>query len=121
VLVFEMKKLTIFTAFILFIVCIAVFDFKAKVSNTQKELAAINAQIQRNEQRLHTLRAEWAYLTQPANLKRLASRHLTALQEMPAERITLVSALPSGRNTATPLAVAATGTAKPQVALALNR
>ena len=61
----------------------------------ESELTALNRAILKEQEALHVLSAEWAYLTDPARLQRLGARHL-ALSPMTEARIVTVSDIPHG-------------------------
>ena len=49
----------------------AVFLMKQRVVEYEKELNQLNARILMNKREIHTLKAEWAVLTEPSRLRRL--------------------------------------------------
>jgi hypothetical protein len=52
------------------------FLVKHEVQDLEDRLAALDDKIAKDRETIHVLRAEWAYLTQPDRLSRLAGRHL---------------------------------------------
>ena len=49
----------------------ALFLMKQRVVEYEKELTRLNAQILMNKREIHTLKADWAVLTEPSRLRRL--------------------------------------------------
>lgn len=60
-----------------------------RVQALQSELGEVNAQIASEQERIHVLNAEWAYLTTPARIQKLAARHLPT--QAPAKTYQVVS------------------------------
>lgn len=58
----------------------AMFQVKYEVSQLDDRLGRINREIVANEERIHTLKAEWAVLTQPKRLDELTKRAALPLQ-----------------------------------------
>ena len=50
---------------------IGLFLMKQRVVEYEKELTKLNAQILANKREIHTLKADWAVLTEPSRLRRL--------------------------------------------------
>jgi hypothetical protein len=75
----------------LFCICLAVavgfglFHVKYKVQALEEELARLNGQIVHEQEQLHVLRAEWAYLNRPERLEDLNGRFLGLAPVMPAQ------------------------------------
>jgi len=78
--------------------CIGVglFFIKHEVKDQEHHLNELNAEIQRNQESLHVLRAEWSYLNDPARLRELSEKHLGMHPVMPAQVATLDSILRNG-------------------------
>lgn len=72
-----------------FILAVAVgfglFHVKYKVQALEDELTRLNAQIVHEQEQLHVLRAEWAYLNRPERLEDLNGRFLGLGPLMPAQ------------------------------------
>lgn len=49
----------------------ALFLMKQRVVEYEKELNQLNAKIVENKREIHTLKADWAVLTEPSRLRRL--------------------------------------------------
>jgi hypothetical protein len=66
----------------LFWICLAalvgfgLFHVKYKVQELEEELGRLNADIMREQEALHVLRAEWAFLNRPERLEDLNARFL---------------------------------------------
>ena len=83
---------TSFLASLLMLACTIAFLFvmKYKVQNINKQIINLNSSIIREKETIHILHAEWAYLTQPNRISKLANKHLL-LQAIPANRLKLLS------------------------------
>lgn len=55
---------------------LGLFHIKYTVKNLKKDLLEINSQITDSKDEIHTLKAEWAYLSSPERIKRLSDRYL---------------------------------------------
>jgi cell division protein FtsL len=72
-----MKRHLIMThIIILALVIIGLFQVKHKVQNLRKDLAEINRELAANQDAIHVLGAEWAYLNEPARIKKLSDKYL---------------------------------------------
>lgn len=75
----------------LFCICLAVavgfglFHVKYKVQALEEELSQLNARIVHEQEQLHVLRAEWAYLNRPERLEELNGRFLQLGPLVPAQ------------------------------------
>lgn len=69
------------------------FHVKYKVQALEEDLARLNAAIIGEQEQLHVLRAEWAYLNRPARLERLSAGHL-GLRPLEPEQIRAIGDLP---------------------------
>ena len=54
----------------------ATIQFKYDVQALERELAQLDAKILRHQEAIHVLKAEWAYLNEPARLERLSRSYL---------------------------------------------
>lgn len=52
------------------------FTVKHEVKEQEARLAELNAEIQRNQEEVHVLKAEWSYLNDPARLRALSEKFL---------------------------------------------
>ncbi|MCF3639373.1 hypothetical protein LXM94_05270 [Rhizobium sp. TRM95111] len=66
------------------------YTIKHQSENKLEEVRRIEAEIRLEEQTLDLLRADWALLTQPARLKKLAETYAADLQLVPTESTQLV-------------------------------
>lgn len=75
---------------------IGVYALKYQVEQTASEKHAIERQIDRQEGELSLLKADWAYLNQPAHVGPLIARHAEALglQPIAPEQFGSIEALP---------------------------
>lgn len=65
-------------AWIFVIVCAAsaLYAVKYRVQGMDEEITALKNEIRAEKQALHVLNAEWAYLTRPERINRLAGKYL---------------------------------------------
>lgn len=66
---------------------------KNQVQGLEKQLVAINQNIQDDIKTIHVLKAEWSHLNNPSRLRQLAAKHIS-LNPIQAEQIINYSALP---------------------------
>lgn len=78
--------------------CIGVglFFVKHEVKDQERRLQALNDEIQRNQESIHVLRAEWSYLNDPSRLRALAEKHLGMRPVAPAQVASLDAVLKDG-------------------------
>ena len=55
---------------------ICLYHLKHRVSNTERELRDVRLRILNTQESLHTLKAEWGFLTSPKRLAKLSDQHL---------------------------------------------
>ena len=65
---------------------VGVYALKYSVEETASEKAAIERLIERQEGELSLLKADWAYLNQPAHIAPIVARHQVALGLEPAKQ-----------------------------------
>ncbi|MEJ2026214.1 MAG: hypothetical protein P8X52_01765 [Limibacillus sp.] len=58
------------------VLALTVFQIKFAVQGLEGELAGVNAEIVRDQEAIHVLRAEWSYLNRPDRIAGLAERFL---------------------------------------------
>ena len=58
------------------VLALTVFQIKFAVQELEGELAGVNAEIVRDQEAIHVLRAEWSYLNRPDRIAGLAERFL---------------------------------------------
>jgi hypothetical protein len=62
---------------------VSVYALKYSVEETASEKAAIQRHIERQQADLSLLKADWAYLNQPANVAPIVTRHIAELNLQP--------------------------------------
>lgn len=62
---------------------VGVYALKYSVEETASEKTAIQRQIERQQADLSLLKADWAFLNQPANVGPIVTRHVAALNLQP--------------------------------------
>ena len=62
---------------------VGVYGLKYAVGETASEKAGIQRQIERQEADLSLLKADWAFLNQPANVAPIVTRHIAELNLQP--------------------------------------
>ena len=65
---------------------VGVYGLKYSVEETASEKARIERQIDRQEGQLSLLKADWAYLNQPAHVEPIVARHQQALGLEPVKQ-----------------------------------
>jgi hypothetical protein len=65
---------------------VGVYALKYSVGETASELAAIERQIERQEGELSLLKADWAFLNQPAHVAPIITRHAEVLGLRPTHQ-----------------------------------
>lgn len=55
---------------------VGLFSVKHEVKDQEHRLTALNRDIQREQEAIHVLKAEWSYLNDPARLRALSEKHL---------------------------------------------
>jgi cell division protein FtsL len=68
--------INLFCAMLLALTIVGLFAVKHNVQNLKKDLLEINREMASNQSSIHVLNAEWAYLNEPARIKRLADKYL---------------------------------------------
>jgi cell division protein FtsL len=64
----------------------SLFAIKHKVQGIYKEISKLNSSIIKEKETIHILNAEWAFLTQPSKVDKLASKQLS-LEPMSSSNI----------------------------------
>lgn len=83
---------------VIWLVLIAVAAFglymvKYRVQALQQEIAGVQDELNQERENLHVVAAEWAYLTRPERLQRLAEKH-TLLAPVEGRQVGQLSNLP---------------------------
>lgn len=73
------------------------YAVKYRVLAMDEEISALNAQIDAERSSIHVLIAEWAYLTRPERLEKLAKKHLS-MQPVGAMQLLEVADVPFPQN-----------------------
>jgi cell division protein FtsL len=58
---------------------VGLFAIKHNVQNLNRDLSEINRELSANQSSIHVLNAEWAYLNEPARIKKLSDKYLTGM------------------------------------------
>ncbi|MDX1483568.1 MAG: hypothetical protein R3229_03705 [Alphaproteobacteria bacterium] len=85
--------MTLFWVLLAAVAGFGLFHVKYRVQTLEDDLRRLNAAITEEQEQLHVLRAEWAYLNRPDRLQELSERHL-ALRPLRAEQIGAIDSLP---------------------------
>jgi hypothetical protein len=64
---------------------VGLFFVKHEVKDQERRLAELNADIQRNQEAIHVLKAEWSYLNDPARLRALSEKYLSMKPVAPSQ------------------------------------
>ncbi|MGB0671247.1 MAG: cell division protein FtsL [Rhodospirillales bacterium] len=92
-----MMKRAGFTAFaVAFALGCGFFVVAYEVKSLEEDLDGLNRKIADEQEAIHVLRAEWAYLNDPSRLEALAERHL-GLAPLDPARIVSFESLPERR------------------------
>lgn len=93
---------TVIWLLLIIIVSYTMFQVKYEVMQQEQTLAQLNKQITEGRQQLRVLDAEWAYLTRPDRLDRLAARYLK-LVPVSAAHIVPIDSIPERPDASTAL------------------
>jgi cell division protein FtsL len=66
---------------------VMVFTVKYKVQNLKRESATLESELDRNKERLHVLKAEWAYISKPSEIEKIVHKHLPNLRPVKQHQI----------------------------------
>jgi len=81
-----MRRIKIRTFLIFGLACLAgtaLLQTSQRVQEAEEKLAALRADVAREEDTMRVLRAEWEYLNRPERLERLASKFLNLVPPVP--------------------------------------
>lgn len=70
---------------------VGLFFVKHEVKDQELRLSRLNQDIQREQEAIHVLKAEWSYLNDPARLRALSEKHLGMHPVAPAQVATIDS------------------------------
>lgn len=72
-----MRRSLLLLTLVMVVACVYVlFQIKHEVKNLKRDLVEIHRQLANDKEAIHVLKAEWAYLSQPSRVKKLADEHL---------------------------------------------
>jgi cell division protein FtsL len=89
---------TFFLFFIASCVGFALFQVKHEVIDVEKELTFALREINREEESLHVLKAEWSYLNEPQRLQALADKYLDVEPIVSDQMVTLTRVMDHAMN-----------------------
>lgn len=81
--------LKIFFPLLSFALLSAIYSVKYETWQLKREARQLEARIDEEKRAIATLRAEWAYLTRPERIERLAREHLKMAPAKPGQIIVL--------------------------------
>jgi cell division protein FtsL len=70
---------------------VGLFSVKHEVKEQEQRLSQLNRDIQREQEAIHVLKAEWSYLNDPTRLRALSEKHLGMRPVVPTQVATLDS------------------------------
>lgn len=79
------RRSTLFWLVAAILVGCGLYQLKYEVQAKEERLARLNRQIQLEQEAIHVLNAEWAFLNRPDRLAELANRHLEMTPVAPAQ------------------------------------
>lgn len=71
-----MRRSTLVIGVLTAVIGFGLFQLKYEVMTLEKEYRQLNREIRLGEESISVLKAEWAHLTNPATLQRMAKKHL---------------------------------------------
>ena len=84
---------SLFWMLVVVIAASALYSVKYKVQALKDQLADTHRQIAEQQEALHVVRAEWAYLTRPQRVSELAEKH-TALIFLQGQQMITLAGIP---------------------------
>ncbi|MSP48909.1 MAG: hypothetical protein EXQ95_06235 [Alphaproteobacteria bacterium] len=79
------RRSTLFWLIAAILISCGLYQLKYEVQAKEERLARLNRQIQLEQEAIHVLHAEWAFLNRPDRLADLANRHLELAPVAPAQ------------------------------------
>lgn len=79
------RRSTLFWLLAAILIGCGLYQLKYEVQAKEERLARLNRQIQLEQEAIHVLNAEWAFLNRPDRIADLANRHLELTQVVPAQ------------------------------------
>lgn len=91
------RWLQIFSVAVVAVAAIAVFQLKYRAEAVSERVAALQEKVDKEQEAINLLRAEWSFLIQPSRLQALATRHQERLQLQPVdpEQVISLDAVPA--------------------------
>src|SRR4029078_10696824 len=86
-----LRPITLFWIVLTIVAGYATLQFKYNVQALEHELTQLDRKILRHQQDIHMLKAEWAYLKEPARLEKLSRRYLDLSPARGSQMIDLAS------------------------------
>lgn len=83
------KFFTLFWCGVILVAAVGLYFVKYRVQALKEEVASVAAEVAREQDALHVLKAELAYLSRPERLSRLADRHLELAPSLSRQMVTL--------------------------------
>ena len=79
------RRSTLFWLLAAILIGCGLYQLKYEVQAKEERLARLNRQIQLEQEAIHVLNAEWAFLNRPDRIADLANRHLELTQVVPTQ------------------------------------
>src|SRR4026208_2644708 len=86
-----LRPITLFWIVLTIVAGYATLQFKHNVQAREHELTQLDSKILRHQEAIHVLKAEWAYLNEPARLEKLSRRYLDLSPARGSQMIDLAS------------------------------
>lgn len=92
-----MRRSTLVIGVLTAVIGFGLFQLKYEVMTLEKEYRQLNREIRLSEESISVLKAEWAHLTNPATLQRMAKKHLDVNTVTPKQLVSFKQ-IPKSRN-----------------------
>jgi len=70
------------------------YQLKYQTAIAEREAGKLKAQVAKEEEMVHVLRAEWNYLNRPENLQAMVEKHLPEMREVKPAQLVDMSEIP---------------------------